>query len=979
MSQIEEILGRQINSVKQLKTAIKDLQDSLVGLDVESEEYKTTSQQLVAAQAELTKVTKAGVEENNAAADSLVGLRREYKALYDQYKLLSDEQRNKPIGKEMAANLEALSNKINETQKGIGDYRGNVGRYAESVVDAFNKMGVSLGGLKGPLQVASNGTKGLNTAFKALAANPLMLALTALVAIFIKVSDAIKKNEELTDRLKQALSVFQPVLNAISNAFDFLANILVKVVEGVAKVGEKVLSIIPGFKKATKETQALAKAQNDLNKAQREASVENSKKQAEVARLREEASATEDVMEKKRLLEEAKEKQREIDEENIRLAQEELDILQRQSQLTANSAADNDALAAAQKKVNDAVAQGSANMRQYNKELGKVDNQVKKTTGGGGGKSRAQQEREEVEKLTKELIEYYKTDEEKLTERYNRERKLMEKYGQDTSLLTQKYSKDRLEIIINDVKKETDLINKYLENTNDNINRFYENLKSLHTSETDRFLIEAERLTELKNLVEENEGRINKIIENAAKLDSEEAARKLKELGKQTASIKELSSDFTDILDMWEYIFNKADLSKISDLQYITDFLSVFPEDASKIISSIDGQISPNSFFGNPDDIINGFKILMKEVGEEGWTALTSEIADGVQRLNNLGINIKNLPDFKARIADLGNEAAKAFGDALKSNIEEVIKDTNEASMQLELDMLKNTDTDNYVKLFRDLGQLMAENTYDTLSAQKVAYEEELLSFSGTQEQKLEIMYKYYDVVKQMQENNLNLQELNRQRTIEMFESLIDLSDRIGSAMSTYRSAQEQMIDSQLKAGKIDEDEAKKRKKRLLDLQKVETAFNIATIVADAASGLFSIWKGYATEVGEINPQTAKATGVAGVGTLAALNTKSLVTAIAKSAGLAATATAQIAAARGGYITAKNNLAAESSGGGSGSGSGSGVASTPYLIDSQPFTYSRTLQTEEEEILNNRPIVCSVVDIEDAMDARKVRITESSF
>ena len=965
MADINEILGRQINSVKELKSAIKELQDSLVGVDAESEEFKTTTQQLAAAQAELNKVTRAGKDENIAAKDSIAGMEKEYRNLYNTYKMLSEEQRNSDFGKNMASSLETLSTKLNDSKKEVGNFKDNIGRYSESVVDAFNKMGISLGGLKGPLQVASNGTKGLNTAFKALAANPLMLALTALVAIFMKVAAAIKQNEELTDRLKQALSVFQPVLNAISNAFDFLANILVKVVEGIAKVGEKVLSIIPGFKKATKETQALAKAQDDLNKKQREASVENSKKQAEVARLREEASATEDVMEKKRLLEEAKEKQREIDEENIRLAQEELDILQRQSELTANSAADNDALAAAQKKVNDAVAQGASNMRQYNKELGKVENQVNKTTGGGGGKSKAQQEREEVEKLAKELDEFYKTDEQKLAERYEKEKKLMVKYGVDTSNLDKKYAKDHLEIV---VKTTNEKLEKERESYAASLRQY------------SRY-IEQQRAILKDNPVE---------LANFDKRISEEIITRFKKIeGAAIATQKklfELKDDSAFNLDDSINLVNAFSLVlKRGNAQMLTDF------DAT--LELIKGKIADyaNAGEGTMEEIIKkGYEEQLKAVeklGPEEWAKIMKPIQDQVDSLEKAyGVTIGTLEEV-GRLTEIEENnlkaLKKAFTEALGKEqidrIEEVIKDANEASMQLELDMLKNTDTDNYVKLFRDLGQLMAENTYDTLSAQKVAYEEELLSFSGTQEQKLEIMYKYYDVVKQMQENNLNLQELNRQRTIEMFESLIDLSDRIGSAMSTYRSAQEQMIESQLKAGKIDEDEAKKKKKRLLDLQKVETAFNIATIVADAASGLFSIWKGYAMEVGTINPQTAAATGPAAAGTLAGLNAKSLITAIAKSAGLAATATAQVAAARGGYISAKNNLAAESSGGGSGSGSGTGVASTPYLIDSQPFSYTRTLQTEQEEALNDRPIVCSVVDIEDAMDARRVRITESSF
>ena len=189
-------------------------------------------------------------------------------------------------------------------------------------------MGVSVGALQGPLKTATAGTKGLNASLKSLAANPVVIIATVLVGILVKVADAIKDNEELTNRLKEAFSAFKPILDAISNAFNFLAGIVVKVVEGLAKVGEKILSIIPGYKEAAKSHKELAKATNELTKATREANVENSKKQAEIERLREEASATEDVAEKKRLLEEAKAMQAEVDQKNIEIAQEELRIMQ---------------------------------------------------------------------------------------------------------------------------------------------------------------------------------------------------------------------------------------------------------------------------------------------------------------------------------------------------------------------------------------------------------------------------------------------------------------------------------------------------------------------------------------------------------------------------------------------------------------------------------------------------------------------------
>ena len=40
---LNEILGRNIDSVKSLKAAIKELQDSMVGLDTDSQEYKDTA------------------------------------------------------------------------------------------------------------------------------------------------------------------------------------------------------------------------------------------------------------------------------------------------------------------------------------------------------------------------------------------------------------------------------------------------------------------------------------------------------------------------------------------------------------------------------------------------------------------------------------------------------------------------------------------------------------------------------------------------------------------------------------------------------------------------------------------------------------------------------------------------------------------------------------------------------------------------
>ena len=246
-------------------------------------------------------------------------------------------------------------------------------------------------------------------------------------------------------------------------------------------------------------------------------------------------------------------------------------------------------------------------------------------------------------------------------------------------------------------------------------------------------------------------------------------------------------------------------------------------------------------------------------------------------------------------------------------------------------------------------------------------------------------MQRYYDVVMQLRQKDWEdakakdaaleaLTNLQKERTAQMVESLTDMSDRIAGAMNTYRSSQEALIESQVKNGQIDEREAKKKKKRLLDLQRAERDFSIAVILADAASGIFSIWKGWADETGKINPQAAAAAGALAPERLAWLNAKSTISAVAKTTSLAAQAAAQVSAARSGYLTAKNNFEAEN-----GDTGGGGVAASPVLIDSTPYSYTRTVQTQEDEDMLNQPIYVTVTDIEEGLGHRATVVGEASF
>lgn len=979
MANIEEILGRQINSVKELKSAISDLQNSLIGVDTESEQFKTTSQQLAAAQEELTKVTRAGKEENVAATDSLVGMQQEYKKLYDQYKMLTEEQRNSDFGKNMAASLEQLSSKMNEVKQGAGNFKDNIGRYADDIGKAFDKAGLSISALQGPLKNANTGFKALNTTMKA---NPIGLvigAITALIAIFAKVKSAVGENEELQMRWNEAMAKFQPIVDTAKNALDFLAGALVKVIEFVAKGVQKIrefgaavtdfFGITKGRKAELQEQQKvyddITKSINQLTKNKRKYQELNAYDKKRVEALREEASEITNLEEKNKLLTKAKEIQAQIDQRNIEIAQEELRILEEQATLTANDAAMNDKLAAATAKVSDAEAQAAANARMFNRQLGQSSTSANSAASSYKKATKAVQDyREEAKKLYEDLLENNKTEVQKLTEKYEKEKKLLEKYHYDTTLLTKQYQKEISKI---------------------NAESLAKNLKT----SSDIYSYEAKQITRQMALIERDSG-VTKAIEEKIKSFETDTRGRIEAIKKAMDEAAESVKD-SPLATALNTLFEVGDISKATNYETIIDRLNYK-------IKELDG---------NEEDV-KKFKAALDAVtagGEEGWTKLTQGIEDASNRLaafDDIVIQVGKDVDgelklIPLKVEDLRKELQEALGDIDINKVAKGVADGLEVAYKQAFDLIKEMgitkekigfldmfafegwDKSTARLIFKDwnfdyIKEAVLEKEYEMLETQKSNLENSLNDFKGTQEQKLELLQQYYAVAEELENRHKDLSELNQVRILDMVNNLAGVMDSIGSGLGTIKSSYEQVIDSELKAGKIDEKTANDKKKRLEKLEIAQQAFAIATIAADAATGLFSIWKGYALETGTINPQTAAAAGPAAAGMLTALNTKSLVTAIAKTTSLAATATAQIMAARNGVVASQNNFAAES-----GNSSSPSVGATPALIDSRPYEYTRTVQTQEEEDALNQPVWVSIVDVENALGHRVVVKDESSF
>lgn len=897
---LEQILGRNIDSVKSLKAAIKELQDSMVGLDTDSQEYKDTASKLSVAQNALNNTTKAGIEANLAAKDSIVGMQKEYNNLYDAYKKLSDEQRNSDIGKSMAESLNNLSESINNSKKEVGNFTSNIGHYAEGATEAFNNMGISVGALQGPFNLATKGAKGFKDMLSVISAHPIIAMLSVLIAILMKAASAIKDNEELTMRLHQALSVFQPILDGISNAFDWLAEKVVKVVEGFGKLWEWLHRNNPEMSEQIKLNKDLSKAENDLVKKTRQVNEENSKKQAEVERLREEAAATEDVLEKQSMLQEAAQIQAEIDQANIDLAKEDLRIKEERAKQTANDTKANEELAAAKKKVGDLTAEASRHQKEFNEQLKTTTNEIKSQTSAENDKW--EDEKEELKKFNDEYEDSLKTREELVNEHYDRLLELAKKHNEDTI-----------------------------------------NIEKARQKELEKIRIE-NSLNRVSNF--------NKDINDEIQL-AERRGNKIEAIGKKLFNLT--GGTVYDYATNTEKEYN----GQLQDLQLVYNHIKeimaeIREEKGTEYADNLEGLIESGGF---------------QALGDE-----FSGLKDVIATLNSAyGLNINTLASLINALENTKVETKELRGEMQEALVDE--ETTKDAEAQLE-GLIKTVTYDTY----EGYQAYVEEQNRKALETEKAALEEQLANFQGTDQQKLEMLQRYYEVVAEMRQQDYEdekakqealeeFRQLRKARLDEMFESLIDMTDKMASSLSSYKSTRESVIDSEVKAGEISEAEGKRRKDRLLKLEKLERDFAIATIAADAASGIFKIWKGWATETGEINPASAHGNAIV----LAGLNAASTLSAVAKSASLAATATAQIAAAKGKYIVAENNMIAENG------GAGGGVGATPALMDSTPYEYTRTIQTTEEEERLNAPIFVTVTDIEEGLAHRATVTDESSF
>ena len=298
------------------------------------EATKTYSRQVQ----ELSKEIQNNIKMDTEKAGSLRALRAELSNVTKQYDELSEEERKAAKGLELKAKIQEITTQLKNSEQETGRFYRNVGNYADSFVEAFTRMGGSVGGLKGPLQVAKNG-------LTALSSTQIITILGALVAVIQKVIENLKTSEASM----QAVTVAMAPLNAAGR---LLQVVMQKLGEGVAKLVTKLtewadkLGLIS---EAMKTEQQIVKDELALQLREREVIKENADSQLKIAELKAKAAdkATYSAKERLAFLQEALAEEEAIAKRELETAREQYRILEEKSKLAENSKEENDELAQA--------------------------------------------------------------------------------------------------------------------------------------------------------------------------------------------------------------------------------------------------------------------------------------------------------------------------------------------------------------------------------------------------------------------------------------------------------------------------------------------------------------------------------------------------------------------------------------------------------------------------------------------------------
>ena len=313
---------------KELETLNQNYADGLVQQDKYDATVKKLNKSLIETQKAILDNKEAN-RQNNAEikstktlldneATSVNALRAQLAQNTTELNKMSEAQRTtSKEGQDLTEQTKALSDKLKELEKSVGDNRRNVGNYAESVKDGILQTQGLTGGTGALVGQMKSGIAGVQAFNAALKANPIIFVVSLVLTLIGIIEKLMKRNSELATSLNAAFAPFKVVfgrlLDWITGLFEGVAFLLENLAKGVTWLLDKLGLISEETKRAAAEGARLAGETQRIYQAETAALVPMAQMRREMEELKTlAADQNKSAAERTKLLEQARGKLHEI-------------------------------------------------------------------------------------------------------------------------------------------------------------------------------------------------------------------------------------------------------------------------------------------------------------------------------------------------------------------------------------------------------------------------------------------------------------------------------------------------------------------------------------------------------------------------------------------------------------------------------------------------------------------------------------------
>lgn len=648
---------------KELDALNQNYADGLVQQDKYDATVKKLNKSLIETQkaildnADANRANNAEIKSTKTLLDneatSVNALRAQLAQNTAELNKMSEAQRTtSKEGQDLTEQTKALSDKLKELEKSVGDNRRNVGNYAESVKDGILQTQGLTGGTGALVGQMKSGIAGVQAFNAALKANPIIFVVSLVLTLIGIIEKLMKRNSELATSLNAAFAPFKVIfgrlLDWITGLFEGVAFLLENLAKGVTWLLDKLGLISEETKKAAAEGARLAGETQRIYQAETAALVPMAQMRREMEELKTlAADQNKSTAERSKLLEQATDKLHAIRDLELSVLDAKYKQIKAENQLGYTSDEDyrkeQEALAALEAARASYATQEKEMAGQVSGfEKAERDKQVAAAKAASEAKKKAAEAATKAEAdAVKKQAEVLKKAQEDTIKAYEQSVKTMELEIAENQLRTGKTSIEETQRVIN----EQIALEKYKRDQNLITEQEYRNnVRALNLQFETEAKAEADRRIEEKKAVDalnlENERALadlklsNDLDSELARLDAMKAL--------EIANAEAIGAETTAITERFEMM--KDDVRR----KYYNAQLEMAAGTAGQLSSLLGEESAAGKAFATAQALINTYLGASKALAQGGiWGIAQAAIVVAAGMKNVMSINKTKEPDTK--------------------------------------------------------------------------------------------------------------------------------------------------------------------------------------------------------------------------------------------------------------------------------------------------------------------------------------------